>query len=1221
MFHTHGHETFADRYMSAQTGPLSQWLQNRAMHVVSAVFALQILSYWQRSLSPATLQLSRSSDLISPRWFAMALETLRYGSFRPTWVQSDSKALPGYGGEVTGWADYKFSVLAVERKEATLSEGEKKKLGPLGLRLIERLAGPALQVAKKLGLDELEKPEGVKSLLTALETHLMPLRKQAALELYHAGMKEGVLSRQHGEPMASYCLRREAWWSQLRELDPAIQCSDGILGEQLLLGAGLGHLEQQMVRTGCQNDLSDMNRLANTLRDQFGAIHDREGRGKGKGKSDRDGRGWYQRTGYYTSEIVDAQQYAESYDQENVEHYNDEELYVGEGDEGYYYEEDEKEKEIEEEVVAWYASQSIDAQTCSHEDLEMVIEAVEVEMAAYYTKVHAEQRGITSPASSSNYGGTTLSSPERQAKVLAAKQRSRCRSCGQMGHWQRDPICPNNRRKGKGKGYGGKKGGKGKPGKKGDTKDGGKGGSNKGHDKPRVVYFSIQDTVDVTNEESYMALEDAGDPGGAQEPLDSVQQREMEAEVARLMRLPQQEIDRLLAQELAFMPTTSKATMPVRPASVLPGPSSVPPAATSTTIQVPLPKAVMPPMQGCEHKKRMRRGTNAYISMVSCSDCGKVLVKEPKEHTRTDGQMATMSAGECLHPPDAISWRGSNGYVWKWTCNTCGATDTKKKTPGATKPDPYRGPHGDDQGRAPNDATSSTAMVGPHLRAPISSSDGGFLDEELFGSVEEWYQFSQLLHRMVVNHLGLHGTITSGEFHHITSATTLCYKTFGQAFTQTMTSGPQGWRHQSPGARSGASGSARSIATMRTEEGGIAGNNKINFGRYKGYTFEDVYEMDESYVQFCLDEKAKGEAYCANMKRFQDYCEGRRNRAGPVAYMVSDEASMEEGTDEDDGFLMYLDSGCNSTCHGQKWMERYERLTGYKPEWLSKIAKNMTGIGGSTRSLGTRRLYVGLETQEGYHVPGELVSTEIEGSMAPMLLSLQAQESLGMIVDLANGIVTSQTLGCTFRAVRGKKNRLIGLRLQPGDYLDDDATIPVSLMADQEDEEDQRRPKTKMTYQVKEIPRRRGYYDRDSASSTDAPTGAGRGGSTPPWRRNDPAPPWKKGRMQSSGPSSSSAQEPLQEEWIEEETENEEYVLVAHEEQEAEGAAEEEEEIEVDVEIEPEDQEEEPQEDEHEETRSEAERRRFVSERERRGYLDREADPWTEDLERRTSGS
>jgi hypothetical protein len=52
-------------------------------------------------------------------------------------------------------------------------------------------------------------------------------------------------------------------------MDPSIQCSDAILGEQLLQHAGLGHLEQQMVRTVCQNDLSDMDRLANTVRDQL----------------------------------------------------------------------------------------------------------------------------------------------------------------------------------------------------------------------------------------------------------------------------------------------------------------------------------------------------------------------------------------------------------------------------------------------------------------------------------------------------------------------------------------------------------------------------------------------------------------------------------------------------------------------------------------------------------------------------------------------------------------------------------------------------------------------------------------------------------------------------------------------------------------------------------------------------------------------------------------
>ena len=237
----------------------------------------------------------------------MTLEMLKYGSFKPTWVASDSKALPGYGGEVQGWADYKFAVQAIEKRESGMPDNEKKKLGPLSLRLVERLAGPALQVAKKIGLDRLSEAGGTKTLLDGLEAHLLPLQKQAALELYHAGMKEGILSRQHGESMSSYCLRRQSWWTQLQELDSGIQCSTSILGEQLLLHAGLGHLEQQMVRTGCQNDLSDLDKVSNILRDQFGNLHDRESRGKGgKGRFENKGRydnkPWYQRnTGYYTA--------------------------------------------------------------------------------------------------------------------------------------------------------------------------------------------------------------------------------------------------------------------------------------------------------------------------------------------------------------------------------------------------------------------------------------------------------------------------------------------------------------------------------------------------------------------------------------------------------------------------------------------------------------------------------------------------------------------------------------------------------------------------------------------------------------------------------------------------------------------------------------------------------------------------------------------------------
>ena len=135
--------------------------------------------------------------------------------------------------------------------------------------------------------------------------------------------------------------------------------------------------------------------------------------------------------------------------------------------------------------MAWYASQNIDAQVCSGEDLELVQDAVEVEMSAYYAKMQAESRGISAPASGNNYATTTLSSQERQAKVLAAKQRSRCRSCGQMGHWARDPICPSR---------GGKFGSKGS-GKKGE--------------KPRMVYFTLKDE-ETEHSAQYMALSGVG---------------------------------------------------------------------------------------------------------------------------------------------------------------------------------------------------------------------------------------------------------------------------------------------------------------------------------------------------------------------------------------------------------------------------------------------------------------------------------------------------------------------------------------------------------------------------------------------------------------------------------------------------------------------------------------------------------------------------------------
>lgn len=73
-------------------------------------------------------------------------------------------------------------------------------------------------------------------------------------------------------------------------------------------------------------------------------------------------------------------------------------------------------------------------------------------------------------------------------------------------------------------------------------------------------------------------------------------------------------------------------------------------------------------------------------------------------------------------------------------------------------------------------------------------------------------------------------------------------------------------------------------------------------------------------------------------------------------------------------------------------MANYKAKAGYDLEWFTREERSMTGIGGSTKSTGTRKLYASA---------WEIISTEIADSNAPLLLSLQAQQDLGLVLDLA----------------------------------------------------------------------------------------------------------------------------------------------------------------------------------------------------------------------------
>eukprot|EP00435_Cladocopium_sp_Y103_P059746 s828_g21.t1 len=140
--------------------------------------------------------------------------------------------VPRYDGDPLRLMEYSFRVRLRQAREKQMAEDELKKQGPLGLRLIDGLRGAALHVARNLPVDKLGESGGVDYLLKSLNDTLRPRSKQEARELYQCGAQYGgVLSRQRGESIPSYVLRRKAWYRMMTDLDPDLKLPDGILTE------------------------------------------------------------------------------------------------------------------------------------------------------------------------------------------------------------------------------------------------------------------------------------------------------------------------------------------------------------------------------------------------------------------------------------------------------------------------------------------------------------------------------------------------------------------------------------------------------------------------------------------------------------------------------------------------------------------------------------------------------------------------------------------------------------------------------------------------------------------------------------------------------------------------------------------------------------------------------------------------------------------------------
>ena len=117
-------------------------------------------------------------------------------------------------------------------------------------------------------------------------------------------------------------------------------------------------------------------------------------------------------------------------------------------------------------------------------------------------------------------------------------------------------------------------------------------------------------------------------------------------------------------------------------------------------------------------------------------------------------------------------------------------------------------------------------------------------------------------------------------------------------------------------------------------------------GAFKRHTFQEIYDYEKTYVKTILTKFEKGDLKDPCLVDFARYCQAVREKEASAAYIMTDRQDAEE-------LCVTLDTGCNHTCHGSRWMETFVRFTGKQPE-LMPAEGRFRGVGGKVEVSGKR---------------------------------------------------------------------------------------------------------------------------------------------------------------------------------------------------------------------------------------------------------------------------
>eukprot|EP00435_Cladocopium_sp_Y103_P052575 s19_g16.t1 len=509
---------------------------------------------------------------------------------------------------------------------------------------------------------------------------------------------------------------------------------------------------------------------------------------------------------------------------------------------------------------------------------------------------------------------------------------------------------------------------------------------------------------------------------------------------------------------VALMPTTPMKMPTPSPASPMPTARNPGEEVFSTPPSAPAAE--------CQHLRTTKQGSNGTHIQVRCLDCNKIIKSEAREAAST---METRDRRECIHVQK--DYRGTTGTSWKWTCKDCGEKRAGNKQPGQTGEAVWRAyvlASECEDARSASSAPRPCSSTPTGYVPPVAAGTGNagrvvelmqmalVIQRELMaGAPIESDQLDVIYNKCRNRVYGTHfdpsasmsrtGTTprtssaaTSHRFSPVTPTPASPARSTAAPAHASVPASPTPSRASRTSSRSATSYVAREV---KPEDLADWEDEVLQSGARKGMRFRVVRVTDYRYCCFIVQKYESGGLRDPGLVEFARFLKLAGRVPTDIALMAVDGEHLPE-----DSMLAVIDTGCNNTCHGSKWFETYQRMMGIDIP-LEETIGNYMGVGGRIKVKGQRRIPVVFQLRDGGEGHGTIVSTELDGSEAPLLLSTRAQRALGLTIDLGDH---DEDVNIYSKAMNGdleviNRGGLPALRLLSGEHREGDVVLHADM--------------------------------------------------------------------------------------------------------------------------------------------------------------------------------